>query len=279
MNILDTLITDREESDVTRALELDAKGWDGMTDAEKAKWRRGLKGAYSAFDLNRIVGAMEYIDHLTLDAKRESVYVPTVIPHAEFTGTFWRRWADTVWVDSDFPTPDLWTANLENINRLWAAARRFEATVLARYNPNGNGYIKPETVITPADFCTVTDSVGLLELRITAVCPETVTAAGVAWAVTPTAAGWTATMDYTDCPYPDIGNALEALEISCGADEIVDAAFTLSAELRYGYFVTAGTCTVRWSPFLLWGEAQEKYGTWGGAKGLTWGEASRGADV
>lgn len=279
MNILDTLITDRTEDDVLRARQLDAKGLDGMTEAEKAEWRRGLKGAYSPSDMNRVVGAMEYIDHLMLDAKRDSVYVPTVIDHAEYNGTAWRRWSDKVWVDSDYATPELWTAHLENINRLWEAARRFEAAVLARYNPNGNGYIKPETVITPLDFCTVTDSVGLLELRITAVCPPSVTADGPFWTVTPTANGWISVMDYTNCPYPEIDNALKALEISCGADAIVDATFTLSAELRYDYVVTAGTCAVRWSPLLLWGEAREKYGTWGGTKPLTWGEAARGADT
>ena len=279
MSILDTLITDRAEADVLRAVELDAKSWSGMALAEREEWRNGLKGAYGASDLNRVVGAMEYIDRLMTGAKRESVYVPTVIEHAEYSGTAWRRWSDTVWVDSDFPTPDLWAANLENVNRLWAAARRFEAVVLSRYDPDGKGYIKPVRVITPADFCTVTDSVGLLELRITASCPPDVTARGTAWTVTETAGGWAAVLDYTNCPYPDIGNALGALEISCGADAIVDAAFTLSAGLRYDHTVTAGTCAARWSPFITWGEARERYGAWGGARGLTWGEAARGADA
>lgn len=278
MNILDTLITDRTEADVIRVRELNAKGWDGMTETERKEWPT-LKGSYKASDLNRVVEAIEYIDRLMTDAKRKSVYVPTVISHAEYDGTAWKRWNDTVWVDSDFPTPDLWAANLSNINRLWEATRRFEAVVAARYDPNGSGRINPDTVVTAGDLCTVTDSVGLLELRVTAVCPETVTAGGVAWAVTPTANGWTAELQYTGCPYPEIENALGALEISCGADETVDAAFTLSAELRYGCFVTAGTCAVRWSPFRLWGEATKKYGTWGGAKPLTWGEAGREADV
>lgn len=278
MSILNTLITDRTEDDVLRARQLDAKGWDNLTEAERKEFRT-LKGSYNASDLNRVVGAMEYIDHQMRDAKRDSVYVPTIIPHAEYNGTSWRRWSDTVWVESDFPTPALWKANIDNINRFWAAARRFESVVLARYDPNGNGYIKPNTVISLYDFCKVTDSVGLLVLTVTAVCPPSVTAEGLAWTVTPTGSGWVAVLDYSNSPHADIDDALTALKISCDADGITDATFTISVELRYDYFMTAGTCAVRWSPFLLWYEATEKYGTWGGTKGLTWGEAARGMDV
>lgn len=288
MTILDTLITDRAPDDTRRARELYAKGWDKMTQAQRDAYLGGLRGAYGATDMNRVVSAMEYIDARMTDAKRKSVYVPTIVPHAvpvEFDEngmvTRWRRWSDTTWIDYDFvrTNPALWAAHLENINRLWAAARRFEAVVLARYDPDENGYIPPDREITAGDFCTVMDSVGLLELRITAVCPPGITAAGVAWVVSESDTGWTARLDYAGGPYPDIGNALSALKISCGADAVTDAAFTLSATLRYNYDVTAGTCAVRWSPFMTWGEARERYGTWGGAKPLTWDEAARGGAV
>lgn len=276
MKILDTLITDRTQEDVERARTLCAKGWGNMTQAERTAFASGLKGAYGPSDMNRVVGAMEYIDRLMRDAKRESVYVPTIVPHAEFNGTSWRRWSDTVWVASDYPTPALWEAQLANIDRLWAAARRFEVIVLPRYDPNGKGYIKPGAPLSAGDMYQVTDSVGLMELRVTAVCPPSVTAEGTAWNVTQTGAGWVAALDYANCPWPDIGDALGALSISCGEDAIVDGTFALSATLRYDYEVTAGTCAVRWSPYILWGEAKELYQTWGGTEGLTWDLAARG---
>ena len=276
MTILDTLITDRVPEDARRARDVCAKGWDKMTQAERTAYLGGLKGGYGPTDMNRVVTAMEYIDARMKDAQRESVYVPTVVPHAEFDGAVWKYWSDTIWVNSDYMTPALWAAHLENIDRLWAAARRFRVAVLARYDPDGNGYMPPSREINPGDFCTVLDSVGLLELRLTAVCPSSVTAAGIAWVVSESDTGWTARLDYAGGPYPDIGNALSALKISCGEDAVIDATFTLSATLRYGYDVTAGTCAVRWSPFMTWGEARERYGTWDGAKPLTWGETARG---
>ena len=275
MAILDTLITDRTQDDVGRARTVCAKGLDRMTQAQRMAFQGGLKGAYGPADMNRVREAIEYIDRLMVDAKRESVYVPTVVPHAEFDGAAWKRWSDTVWVASDFPTPELWAAQLANINRLWAAARRFEAIGPARYDPDGNGYIKPGTIDAGKLFA-VTDSFGLLELRVTAICPPEVTAEGIGWVVSESGTGWTAALDYNTGPYPYIENALEALKISCGADAVVDGLFTLSATLRYDYDVTAGTCAVRWSPFITWGEAQELYQTWGGAAGLSWDEAASG---
>lgn len=278
MSILDTLITDRTQEDVERAIAICRKGWDGMTRAEQAAFLGGLKGTYGPTDMNRVVGAMEYIDRLMTDAKREGVYVPTIVPHAEYDGTAWKRWQDKVWVAGDFPTPLLWAAHLANIDRLWEAARRFAAVVLPRYDPNGNGYIRPGTALDAGKLFTVTDSVGLLELRVAAKCPPTVAAEGTAWAVSNSDTGWTAVLDYANCPYPDIGLALAALNIVSDTDTTVDGLFTLSATLRYGYDVTAGTCAVRWSPFILWREAKAGYGTWSGAKPRTWGQAARGDD-
>ncbi|MBD5098286.1 MAG: hypothetical protein HDT35_01835 [Clostridiales bacterium] len=276
MTILDTLITDRVPEDTRLARDICAKGWDKMTQAERASFLGGLKGAYGPTDMNRVREAIEYIDRLMVDAKRDSVVKPVPIDHAEYNGEAWKHWRDVVTVPSDYVGPDIY---LPNINRLWAAARRFRAAVLARYDPDGNGYIPPEREISPGDFCTVLDSVGLLELRVTAVCPPGVRAEGVAWIVSESDTGWTARLDYAGGPYPDIGNALSALKISCGADAVTDATFTLSATLRYDYGVTAGTCAVRWSPFMTWGEARNLYQTWGGAKPLTWGEAARGGPV
>ena len=54
MSIIDTLITDRTQSDVTRWRTLHDKGWDGMTEGEKVEWSAGVRGAYNATDLNRV---------------------------------------------------------------------------------------------------------------------------------------------------------------------------------------------------------------------------------
>lgn len=61
MSIIDTLITDRTESDVNYAAQLAQKGWAAMTASEKAAWMAGLKGAYNAADLNRVGAAVNYV--------------------------------------------------------------------------------------------------------------------------------------------------------------------------------------------------------------------------
>lgn len=55
------LVTDRTERDVERWRLLHSKGWAGMTEAEKAEWRGGLKGSYNYEDLNRVESAVVFI--------------------------------------------------------------------------------------------------------------------------------------------------------------------------------------------------------------------------
>lgn len=286
MTVLDTLITDRVEGDVEAARELFRRGLGRMSTAEKEAVKRGLKGSYGPTDMNRVREAIEYVDGLAVAAKRDSAYVPVMIHHKvpvafDSMGlvTQWSQWTDKVWIDYDLPTPAQWAAHLENINDLWAVARRFVAVVPPRYDPDNRGYLKTGVDVEAGKLFQVVDSVGLLELRVSFEGPPDITADGTAWTVVPdSGTGWTATLNYADCPYPDINDALAALVISCNAEQTVHGAFTLSATLRYDYEVVSGTCLVSWSPLILWREAREKYGTWGGASGLTWGEASRGED-
>lgn len=63
MSVIDNLITDRTSSDVSRWSELKSKGWSGMTEAEKAEWSAGMKGAYKYTDLNRVNEAMVYLQN------------------------------------------------------------------------------------------------------------------------------------------------------------------------------------------------------------------------
>lgn len=78
--IIDTLITDRTQADVDRVRELTAKGFAAMTAAERTEWLAGMKGAYSAADLNRVGTAMNYLKSIlnlicgksiTFQAKRD----------------------------------------------------------------------------------------------------------------------------------------------------------------------------------------------------------------
>lgn len=55
------LITDRTESDVERAQELNNRGFNDWTDEEVLEFLNGLKGAYNASDLNRVESAVAYL--------------------------------------------------------------------------------------------------------------------------------------------------------------------------------------------------------------------------
>lgn len=55
------LITDRTQFDIDRVNALAAKGWARMTEAERAEWSAGMKGAYNATDLNRVQSAVRYV--------------------------------------------------------------------------------------------------------------------------------------------------------------------------------------------------------------------------
>lgn len=61
MSIIDTLITDRTDSDVNYAAQLAQKGWAAMTVDERTAWIAGLKGSYNAADLNRVGAAVAYV--------------------------------------------------------------------------------------------------------------------------------------------------------------------------------------------------------------------------
>lgn len=61
MSVIDTLITDRTQADVSRWLTLLKKGFSAMTPEEKEEWLSGMRGAYNYIDLNRVGEAAVYI--------------------------------------------------------------------------------------------------------------------------------------------------------------------------------------------------------------------------
>lgn len=99
MSIIDTLITDRTAADVQRAEYFAGKAYADMTDAERAEWDAGLRGAYNAADLNRVGAAIRYI------AERINSF-----------GTSVRVSPKTDWADGDTPTPAQLAAYLDNIS-------------------------------------------------------------------------------------------------------------------------------------------------------------------
>lgn len=273
-NILDTLVTDRTQADVDRAREMDRKGWAGMTAAERAEYLDGPRGAYTRHDMNRVTGALAYLESLMNRVGESGAYRPIPIRHVTQDGT----WTDTVWIDADKPRPGQWAGYLANVEQYWDYVCRISAAVLPRWDPHKNGYLKPGEQMTAGDVCAVSECCGLLRLWASVECePDIVSVSGTAWTVERTAQGYTAQYSYLGGPFPDIGHALKALGVTCGERErVVDVALSFSADLRRGSRAELGRCAVRWSPFLTWAEFEAAWGVWGGAEGLGWDDAVRG---
>ena len=82
MSVLDTLVTDRSESDVEYLRSLLRKGWQNLSADEKTEYLSGaLKGAYNYTDMNRVEAAVAYVAaelyaaHATLQAYATSLGV------------------------------------------------------------------------------------------------------------------------------------------------------------------------------------------------------------
>ena len=72
------LITDRTERDVERWRVLHTKGYAALTEAERAEWDAGMKGAYNAEDMNRVESAVGFIANRLMEL---GIYVaPEVHP-------------------------------------------------------------------------------------------------------------------------------------------------------------------------------------------------------
>lgn len=93
------LITDRTFADVQRWRLLQAKGYDNMTEAEKAEWDSGMKGAYNVTDLNRVGNALKYLQNRLSEAGYIRKY--QVIPKTDWNGSDTPTTADfTVYIKS-----------------------------------------------------------------------------------------------------------------------------------------------------------------------------------
>lgn len=273
-NILNALVTDRTQADVERAGRMNKKGWTALTQEERAEYLGGPRGAYTRHDMNRVTWAMSYLESLMNRAGEQSGYQPILINHVTIDG----EWTDAAWIDEDKPRAEQWAAYLANVEQYWDYVCRITAAVLPRYDPHKNGYVRPGEGLTAGDVCAVSECCGLLGLTVDIRCdPERVTAVGTAWTVEQTQAGYTAAYRYLEGPFPDVGDALRALRISCEyRGDVTDIGLAFSAVLRRGGPVALGHCAVRWSPFLTWGEFEAAWTQWEGTSSLTWDEAQRG---
>lgn len=55
------LITDRTAIDVERWKKLQEKGWQGLTEDERAEWVSPMKGSYNYTDMNRVESAVKHL--------------------------------------------------------------------------------------------------------------------------------------------------------------------------------------------------------------------------
>ena len=114
MSVIDTLVTDRTEADVSRHRELTDKGWAEMTTAEKAEWVAGMKGDYNASDLNRVASAMAYLSQRFASA---GYSVPVS--------------STTDWANGDIPTKGDLDTYLDDLRRIRAALAVMDTTPAA----------------------------------------------------------------------------------------------------------------------------------------------------
>lgn len=108
-----SLVTDRTEMNVKRLLELKAKNYDSMTDAEKAEWNANMKGAYNATDLNRVSACMEdLVSRLDVMGYAVPGYTRVSIPRTDSLDPY-------TWYMTDTPT----AAQMEQYRQNVAAVR------------------------------------------------------------------------------------------------------------------------------------------------------------
>lgn len=79
-------VTDRTQSDVDRAKELLAKGWNNLSESERTEWLNGLKGSFNTSDIERIENNVQLLsDVLELDLTTYYGNLPTYPDDNYFT--------------------------------------------------------------------------------------------------------------------------------------------------------------------------------------------------
>ena len=111
----ETLITDRTQSDLEYWQTLRDKGFENMTESERAEWLADdLKGAYHKGDLNRVGNALNYL--------RDRLAAAGYITYqTDFT-------ARTTWTVTSIPTAEDLTYYLKCVSNVREAMSHFNDT-------------------------------------------------------------------------------------------------------------------------------------------------------
>ena len=123
------LVTNRTERDVERWRLLHSKGWDALTEAEKAEWRAGLKGAYNYEDMNRVENAVMFIANRLGDAG----YFVAPVVHLE-------------WSVGDHPTKEDMRRYFGNIALLRSMLPLYSTTPAAPTTENKLDYLAANAI-------------------------------------------------------------------------------------------------------------------------------------
>lgn len=111
--MFDNLITDRTLLDYRRWLELRNKGFDNMTEAERAEWGTDMKGAYNASDLNRVGAVLNYM--------RDKLAAAGYVAINAFN-------MKTAWTTADIPTVQEFSAYLAAVATIRGALAQWSTT-------------------------------------------------------------------------------------------------------------------------------------------------------
>lgn len=131
--MLENLITDRTQADFLRWLTLRDKGFEGMTEEERAEFAGDMKGAYNASDLNRVGAALNYLKGRLTAA-------------GYLLGNEFSARAD--WEENEIPTGEQFSAYLRAVEVIRAAMSRFPDTPRTPADVGGLDYIGANDIET-----------------------------------------------------------------------------------------------------------------------------------
>lgn len=254
MSILESLITNRTAEDVARWKTLRDKGFDAMTEEEKAEWLAGMRGAYNAADRNRITAAMEYLKGLYEQYGRPVTYTPINITHADGT-------TDTTWRLTDIPTDEQLTLLLQNLLSFWKGVEAASGSVVEVWADTQFGYVEMSAGVRSGDYVSITAAHGIKYLVVTVQthAQSGITATGTGWIADQSDSVITARYEVPHGVFLDLQDALDALVFLCSSgDGYADASVTVKAVMRSGAEVQIGTGAIHWSAIINW-KAFEAY--------------------
>ena len=111
--MLSNLITDRTLADYERWRELRDKGYENMTEEERAEWSEPMRGAYNYTDLNRVGGVLNYL--------KERLTAAGYLGGNEFN-------AVTNWSAGQIPTAAQFTAYISAVEAIRSAMSQYATT-------------------------------------------------------------------------------------------------------------------------------------------------------